>query len=49
MGVAQCVELVQQLRGEAGERQVEQARVAPQHNLGLGGASVVTAYQRVDA
>jgi acetyl-CoA acetyltransferase len=48
-GVAQCVELVQQLRGEAGERQVDQARIALQHNLGLGGACVVTAYQRLDA
>ncbi|CAN7770355.1 lipid-transfer protein [Pseudorhodoferax sp. LjRoot39] len=48
-GVAQCVELTQQLRGEAGERQVEQARFGLQHNLGLGGACVVTAYQRLDA
>jgi acetyl-CoA acetyltransferase len=45
-GLAQCTELVWQLRGQAGERQVENARVALQHNLGLGGACVVTMYQR---
>jgi acetyl-CoA acetyltransferase len=44
-GVAQCVELVQQLRGEAGERQVEGARIALQHNIGIGGAAVVTMYR----
>ncbi|MGB5010886.1 MAG: lipid-transfer protein, partial [Candidatus Dechloromonas phosphoritropha] len=47
-GLAQCVELVEQLRGEAGERQVAGARLGLQHNLGLGGACVVTLYQRVD-
>lgn len=45
-GLAQCAELVTQLRGDAGVRQVEGARVALQHNLGLGGACVVTMYQR---
>ena len=45
-GLAQCAELVWQLRGEAGERQVEGARLALQHNLGLGGACVVTLYER---
>jgi acetyl-CoA acyltransferase len=45
-GVAQCAELTWQLRGEAGPRQVEGARVALQHNLGLGGAAVVTLYRR---
>lgn len=45
-GVAQCVELTNQLRGSAGERQVESARVALQHNLGLGGACVVGIYVR---
>lgn len=45
-GLAQCAELVWQLRGQAGARQVEGARVALQHNLGLGGACVVTLYQR---
>lgn len=44
-GLAQCTELVHQLRGSAGARQVEGARVALQHNLGLGGACVVTLYQ----
>ena len=46
-GLAQCTELVWQLRGTAGERQVEGARLALQHNLGLGGACVVTLYERV--
>ncbi len=46
-GLAQCTELVQQLRGSAGKRQVEGARLALQHNLGLGGACVVTLYERV--
>jgi acetyl-CoA acetyltransferase len=45
-GLAQCAELVQQLRGQAGPRQVEGARLALQHNLGLGGACVVTLYER---
>jgi len=43
-GLAQCTELVQQLRGEAGARQVEGARVALQHNIGMGSAGVVTLY-----
>ena len=46
-GLAQCSELVQQLRGTADQRQVEGARLALQHNLGLGGACVVTLYERV--
>ncbi|MBI1907756.1 MAG: lipid-transfer protein [Rhodocyclales bacterium] len=46
-GLAQCTELVQQLRGQADKRQVEGARLALQHNLGLGGACVVTLYERV--
>jgi acetyl-CoA acetyltransferase len=45
-GLAQCTELVQQLRGQAGARQVADARLALQHNLGLGGACVVTLYER---
>ena len=45
-GLAQCAELVWQLRGQAEKRQVENARVALQHNLGLGGACVVTLYER---
>ncbi|PPE73234.1 lipid-transfer protein [Solimonas fluminis] len=44
-GLAQCTELVTQLRGQAGLRQVEGARVGLQHNLGLGGACVVTLYR----
>lgn len=44
-GLAQCVELCWQLRGEAGKRQVPGAKVALQHNLGLGGAVVVTLYR----
>ena len=46
-GLAQCTELIQQLRGTAAKRQVEGARLALQHNLGLGGACVVTLYERV--
>lgn len=45
-GLAQCTELVQQLRGTADKRQVTGARLALQHNLGLGGACVVTLYER---
>merc|ERR1711879_929413 len=45
-GLAQCCELNWQLRKEAGPRQVENAKVALQHNLGLGGCVVVTMYKR---
>jgi sterol carrier protein 2 len=44
-GLAQCYELTHQLRGDAAARQVKGARVALQHNLGLGGACVVTMYR----
>ena len=44
-GLAQCYELTHQLRATAGARQVDGARVALQHNLGLGGACVVTLYR----
>jgi acetyl-CoA acyltransferase len=44
-GLAQCAELTWQLRGTADARQVEGAEVALQHNIGLGGAAVVTAYR----
>jgi acetyl-CoA acetyltransferase len=44
-GLAQCSELNWQLRGEAERRQVEGAKVALQHNIGLGGAAVVTIYR----
>lgn len=45
-GLAQCYELTQQLRGTADRRQVENMRFGLQHNLGLGGACVVTLYGR---
>lgn len=45
-GLAQCSELTWQLRGDAGPRQVDGVSAALQHNIGLGGAAVVTVYQR---
>ena len=45
-GLAQCTELVWQLRGRAEDRQVKDAKIALQHNLGLGGACVVTMYRQ---
>ncbi|WP_454194124.1 lipid-transfer protein [Nocardia sp. Marseille-Q1738] len=45
-GLAQCAELTWQLRGTAGKRQADNVTAALQHNIGLGGAAVVTAYQR---
>jgi sterol carrier protein 2 len=45
-GLAQCAELVWQLRGEAGARQVDGVNMALQHNIGLGSAAVVTLYDR---
>jgi len=45
-GLAQCAELTWQLRGQADKRQVAGAKVALQHNLGLGGAAVVTMYRK---
>ncbi|KAH7119654.1 thiolase-like protein [Dendryphion nanum] len=47
-GLAQCAELTWQLRGWANNRLVDGADVALQHNLGLGGAVVVTVYKRAD-
>lgn len=44
-GLAQCTELCWQLRGEADKRQVPGARVALQHNIGLGGAAIVALYR----
>jgi acetyl-CoA acetyltransferase len=44
-GLAQCSELTWQLRGTADARQVQGAKVALQHNIGLGGAAVVTVYK----
>lgn len=47
-GLAQCAELVWQLQGRADARQVDgNPRVALQHNIGLGGAAVVTIYEKV--
>ncbi|MAI26416.1 MAG: lipid-transfer protein [Myxococcota bacterium] len=45
-GLAQCAELNWQLRGQAEKRQVDGAKVALQHNLGLGGAAVVALYRK---
>ncbi len=45
-GLAQCSELTWQLRGQADARQVDGAKVALQHNIGLGGAAVVTVYKQ---
>ena len=47
-GLAQCYELVNQLRHNAGQRQVPNATIALQHNLGLGGAAVVTMYRSLN-
>ncbi|MBI2890361.1 MAG: lipid-transfer protein [Nitrospirae bacterium] len=45
-GLAQCFELNQQLRGLCGPRQVPNAKIALQHNIGLGGACAVAMYRR---
>jgi acetyl-CoA acetyltransferase len=45
-GLAQTAEIVWHLRGEAGERQVPGAKIGLQHNIGLGGACVVTVFRR---
>ena len=47
-GLAQCAELSWQLRGWANNRLVNNTKVALQHNLGLGGAVVITVYKRAD-
>jgi acetyl-CoA acetyltransferase len=47
-GLAQCAELTWQLRGDADGRQVDGVDAALQHNIGLGGTAVVTAYQRAE-
>ncbi len=47
-GLAQCAELTWQLRGTADKRQVAGVNAALQHNIGLGGAAVVTLYQRAE-
>jgi acetyl-CoA acyltransferase len=47
-GLAQCAELTWQMRGDADARQVDDATVGLAHNIGLGGAAVVTAYRPAD-
>uniref|UniRef100_A0A1I7SCA2 propanoyl-CoA C-acyltransferase n=1 Tax=Bursaphelenchus xylophilus TaxID=6326 RepID=A0A1I7SCA2_BURXY len=47
-GVAQCVEISNQLRGRCGKRQVPNMRLGLQHNLGIGGAVVLGLYRRAD-
>ncbi|KAJ5704746.1 hypothetical protein N7536_000435 [Penicillium majusculum] len=47
-GIAQCAELVWHLRGWANNRLIDGTSAALQHNLGLGGAVVVTVYKRTD-
>ncbi|HEB26866.1 MAG TPA: lipid-transfer protein [Porticoccus sp.] len=46
-GLSQITELVWHLRGAAGDRQVEGARTALQHNGGLGSAGFVNIIQKV--
>ncbi len=47
-GVAQAIEIVEQLQGRAGERQVKDAHVGLAQNMGGSGASsVVHVFQRV--
>ncbi|KAI9493135.1 thiolase-like protein [Zychaea mexicana] len=48
-GLAQCTELCWQLRRWAGDRQVPNVERALQHNVGLGGAVVVTIYKKANA
>jgi acetyl-CoA acetyltransferase len=45
-GLAQCAEMTWQLRGKADKRQVEGAKIGLQHNIGLGGAAVVSVYKK---
>ncbi|KAF1990933.1 thiolase-like protein [Aulographum hederae CBS 113979] len=47
-GIAQCAELVWHLRGWANNRLMPGTSAALQHNLGLGGAVVVSVYKRAD-
>lgn len=46
-GLAQTAEIVWQLRGQAGSRQVEGARFGLSQNFGMGGGCVVTLYGNV--
>lgn len=45
-GLGQCTELIWQLRGTAGDKQVPSARFGLQHNIGIGGAAVVSLYRK---
>ncbi len=47
-GVYQIVELVQQLRGEAGDCQVQHARIGMAQNLGGTGATAITHILRIE-
>ena len=47
-GLAQCAELNWQVRGQADKRQVKDAKIALQNNLGLGGVAVVTMYRKAN-
>jgi acetyl-CoA acetyltransferase len=47
-GLAQCSELTWQLRGQSDKRQVPDVKVALQHNIGLGGAAVVSIYRKAE-
>ncbi len=47
-GVAQVIEIVKQLRGEAGQRQVKKARVGMTQNMGgSGGSALVHIFERI--
>jgi acetyl-CoA acetyltransferase len=46
-GLAQCAEIVWQMREQGKARQVDGVRHALQHTAGLGGACVVTLYEKV--
>lgn len=46
LGIAQCSELYWQLLGKADKRQVPDAKIALQQNIGLGGAVIVALYKR---
>ncbi len=45
-GLQQAFEIVTQLRGQAGARQVDDAKLALQHNYGWSSAAVVTLYSK---
>ncbi|KAK6379518.1 hypothetical protein LTS17_006436 [Exophiala oligosperma] len=47
-GLAQCAELVWHLRGWTKKRAVSSTKYCMAHNMGLGGATVVTIYRRHD-